>query len=94
MDFDQTVPHIMRLLPAIDWQIGKLHFVVDVDIKGFFDNVNHSKLLRQMWTIGIRDKWLLGIIRSMLNAPIVLPTGKVEHPKKVYLKVVSYPFTI
>jgi len=35
-----------------------------------------------MWTLGIRDKWLLGIIRAMLHAPIVLPNGKVEHPKK------------
>lgn len=61
---------------------GNLHFVVDIDIKGFFDNVNHAKLLRQMWTLGIRDKWLLGIIRAMLHAPIVLPNGKVEHPKK------------
>lgn len=29
-----------------------LHFVVDIDIKGFFDNVNHGKLLKQMWTLG------------------------------------------
>ena len=26
------------------------HYCVDVDIKGFFDNVNHGKLLKQMWT--------------------------------------------
>lgn len=61
---------------------GKLHFVVDIDIKGFFDNVNHAKLIRQMWTMGIRDKHLLGIIRAMLNAPVILPTGMVIHPKK------------
>lgn len=30
-------------------------FVVDVDIKGFFDNVDHGKLLKQLWTLGIRD---------------------------------------
>lgn len=61
---------------------GGLSFVVDIDIKGFFDNINHAKLIRQMWTIGIQDKWLLGIIRAMLHAPIVLPDGKVTHPKK------------
>lgn len=27
---------------------GKMHFVVDVDIKGFFDNVDHSKLIKQI----------------------------------------------
>ncbi|HDR6296969.1 TPA: hypothetical protein QCU59_000605 [Bacillus cereus] len=31
------------------------HFVVDIDIKGFFDNVNHKKLMRQLWTIGINE---------------------------------------
>lgn len=36
--------------------ISKYHYCVDVDIKGFFDNVNHGKLLKQIWTLGIRDK--------------------------------------
>lgn len=40
----------------------KLHYVVDVDIKGFFDNVNHSKLKKQMWNMGIQDKNLISII--------------------------------
>ena len=47
-----------------------LHYVVDVDIKGFFDNVNHGKLLKQMWTLGIRDKKLLCIISAMLKAVV------------------------
>lgn len=47
-----------------------LHYVVDVDIKGFFDNVNHGKLLKQMWTLGIRDKNLICIISKMLKAEI------------------------
>ncbi|KOP79017.1 reverse transcriptase [Lysinibacillus sp. FJAT-14745] len=46
------------------------HFVVDIDIKGFFDNVNHKKLLRQLWTIGIRDQKVLTIIKKMLKAEI------------------------
>ena len=61
---------------------SKLQYVVDIDIKSFFDNVNHAKLIRQMWTMGIRDKHLLGIIRAMLHAPIILTDGKIEHPKK------------
>jgi len=47
-----------------------LHFVVDVDIKGFFDNVDHGKLLKQMWSLGIQDKRLLCIISAMLKAEI------------------------
>lgn len=63
-------------------QQQNLHFVVDVDIKGFFDNVNHSKLIRQMWTLGIRDKQLICIIKEMLKAPIVMPDGSIQHPTK------------
>ncbi len=48
----------------------KCYYVVDVDIKGFFDNVNHGKLLKQMWTIGIQDKKVLSIISKMLKAEI------------------------
>jgi group II intron reverse transcriptase/maturase len=33
-------------------QVQNLHYVVDIDIKGFFDNVNHSKLIRQIWNTG------------------------------------------
>ena len=50
--------------------IGKLHHIVDIDIQGFFDNVNHSKLLKQMFNIGIQDKRILAIIYRMLKAPI------------------------
>lgn len=45
-------------------------YVIDLDIKGFFDNVNHGKLLKQMWTMGIRDKKLLCIISKMLKAEV------------------------
>lgn len=40
-------------------QLSHLHYVVDIDIKGFFDNVNHTKLIQQMWEMGIQDKRLL-----------------------------------
>jgi RNA-directed DNA polymerase len=46
-------------------------YVVDIDIKGFFDNVNHAKLLKQMWTMGIWDKNLLCVISKMLKAEVV-----------------------
>ena len=49
---------------------NNLHYVVDVDIKGFFDNINHGKLLKQLWTLGIRDKSLIAVISKMLKAEI------------------------
>lgn len=55
-----------------NYQINKIKtlYVVDVDIKGFFDNINHSKLMKQLWAIGIQDKSLLKVIAKMLKAEI------------------------
>lgn len=63
-------------------QISHLHYCVDIDIQGFFDNVNHSKLLKQIWTMGIQDKQLLVIIRKMLKAPIKMPDKTIIYPTK------------
>lgn len=59
---------IARLYQMVN--LSKLHYVVDVDIKGFFDNVDHSKLIKQLWTLGIRDKNLICVISKLLKAPI------------------------
>jgi len=63
-------------------QCSKLHYVVEFDIKGFFDNVNHSKLIKQLWTIGIRDKHLIWILKQILKAPIKMPDGSTFIPTK------------
>ena len=63
-------------------QVQNLHYVVDIDIKGFFDNVCHSKLIRQIWELGIRDKTLLCIIKAMLKAKIIMPDGETITPDK------------
>ena len=57
-------------------------YAVSIDIKGFFDNVNHRKLIRQLWTLGIQDTRLLQVINAMLKAPIKLEDGTIEHPTK------------
>ena len=59
-------------------QQRNLFYVIDIDIKGFFDNVSHSKLLKQMWTLGIRDKKLISIISTMLKAEV----AEIGFPKK------------
>lgn len=48
------------------------------DIKGFFDNVSHGKLLKQLWTIGIQDKKLISIISAMLKGEI----AEIGFPEK------------
>jgi len=63
-------------------QISHLYYVIEVDIKGFFDNVNHAKLIRQIWAMGIRDKHLIWIIRQILKAPVQMQDGKIVIPEK------------
>lgn len=46
------------------------HYVVDIEIKSFFDNVKNSKLLKQMWALGVQDKNLISIIGRILKSEI------------------------
>lgn len=61
--------------------VAKQYYVVDMDIEGFFDNVDHGKLLKQLWTLGIRDKRVLSIISKMLKTPIE-EKGRLSYPTK------------
>ena len=63
-------------------QHSHLHYVIEFDIKEFFDNVNHAKLIRQMWTLGVRDKHFLGKILRMLKVSVKMPSGELMYPKK------------
>ena len=57
-----------------------LHYMVEIDIKGFFDHVNHTKLIRQMWAMGIQDKQLICVIKKILRAEILMPDGTTVTP--------------
>lgn len=61
---------------------SNLYYMIELDIEGFFDNVDHSKLIRQMWTMGIQDKQLLCIIKKILKAKILMPDGTLITPTK------------
>ncbi len=74
---ENAIAHCMRLI-----QVQHMYHVVDLDVKGFFDNINHTKLIRQIWAMGIRDKKLLCIIKEMLKAPVILPSGEKIYPDK------------
>lgn len=63
-------------------QHANLHYVIEFDIKGFFDNVNHAKLIRQIWAMGIHDKKLIFLIKRILKAPIRLEDGTTVTPDK------------
>lgn len=63
-------------------QMMNLYHVIEFDIKGFFDNVNHTKLIRQIWAMGIQDKKLIWILKQILKAPIKLENGNIIKPEK------------
>jgi RNA-directed DNA polymerase len=46
-------------------------WVADIDLKGFFDEVNHDKLMALVGT-QVRDKRLLRLIGNYLRAPMVM----------------------
>ena len=77
----RSVEHAIQRIYQL-MQRANLHYVVEFDIKGFFDNVDHSKLIKQIWSLGIRDKHLLYVIKQILKAPIKMPDGEIQHPKK------------
>jgi group II intron reverse transcriptase/maturase len=66
---NRSTEHAKAMMHRLINRTG-LHFVVDIDIKGFFDNVNHGKLLKQLWTMGIQDKRILCVVSNMLKAEI------------------------
>lgn len=63
-------------------QKSHLNWVIEFDIEGFFDNVNHSKLIKQIWAMGIQDKHLIYVLKQILKTPVKMPDGKMLYPNK------------
>lgn len=57
---------------------AKCYWVVEGDIKGFFDNIDHNVMINSMWNIGIRDKRVLSIIKQMLKAGVMEECNRSE----------------
>jgi len=60
-------------------QYGVYGYIVEADIKGFFDHIDHGKLL-EMLSTRINDKAFLWLIGKWLKAGILEPEGYVIHP--------------
>lgn len=58
---------------------GKYNFLVEVDIKGFFDNINHDWMMR-MLERRIGDGAILRLIKKWLKAGIMEETGEIIDP--------------
>lgn len=53
-------------------------YVVEGDIKGYFDNVDHNILIKKIKKMGIKDRKLLMIIKSSLKAGIMNEISRSE----------------
>src|SRR5882724_2292248 len=76
-------PH-MGALDAVDKltikrQFGRYNWVVEADIKGFFDHINHEWMIR-MLAERIDDQALLWLIKKWLKAGVLDTDGQVLHP--------------
>jgi RNA-directed DNA polymerase len=76
-------PHV-GALHAVDkltlkLQFGRYHFLVEADIRAFFDTIDHDWLIR-MLEERINDKSLLRLVKKWLKAGILDTDGQVIHP--------------
>lgn len=60
---------------------GRYGYIVEADIKGYFQNINHDKLL-EMLAHDIADKKFVELIRKWLKAGIMTEENVVEKPYK------------
>jgi group II intron reverse transcriptase/maturase len=61
-----------------NFQFGKYGYVVEADIKGFFDNIDHKWLLRMLQE-RIDDAAFLNLIGKWMKAGILDTDGKILH---------------
>ena len=58
----------------------KYDWVIDLDIKGFFDNIDHEKLMRAVEK-HVPEKWVCMYIKRWLTMPVQLRSGKLKQKK-------------
>jgi len=68
---------VQDITSALYWE--KYSYIVDADIKGFFDSIDHKWLIK-MLEQRIDDRVFIGLIRKWLKAGVLTPEGQVEHP--------------
>ena len=60
---------------------GRYHFLVEADIRSFFDKIDHEKLI-ELLRLRIDDEPFLRLIRKWLKAGVLEPDGAVQYPEK------------
>jgi RNA-directed DNA polymerase len=50
---------------------------LDLDIKGFFDSINHDLWLKALQS-QVKERWLILYLWRWLEAPVQLPNGELQ----------------
>ena len=73
--------HLARLHFLIDLngdiQLQNLHYVVDVDIKGFFDNINHAKLISEAKICQLSSS-MIEITAKESKKSLIMPISNID----------------
>ena len=67
-----------QALAAVRENSWKQEWVVDLDIKGFFDNIDHLKLMTALEK-HVKEKWCLMYIQRWLTAPVQTSSGELLY---------------
>ncbi|GAA3628825.1 group II intron reverse transcriptase/nicotine-degrading enzyme NicX [Flavivirga jejuensis] len=67
-----------QALQSVKENVRKYAWVIDLDIKNFFNNVNHEKLLMAL-DRHIEEKWVKMYISRWLTAPVLKQNGDLEE---------------
>ncbi len=71
-----------QALSAVRENVRMLDWAIDLDIKGFFDNIDHEKLMLALKK-HVNEKWCLMYIERWLQTPVQTITGELvaKHGK-------------
>lgn len=70
-----------QALEAVRQNVRNYAWVIDMDIKAFFDEVNHELLLIAV-SKHVAEKWVLMYIKRWLKTPVQTQTGLIEKDGK------------
>jgi len=70
-----------QALEQARYRSNRYGWVVDLDIKGFFDNIDHDLLLKGLRCY-TQETWVLMYIERWLKAPVCKPDGSQEERDK------------
>jgi len=64
----------LSAVKKVQEHVRNYSWAIDLDIKEFFENVNHELLFKAL-QVHVAEKWVLMYIRRWLEAPVQLPDG-------------------